>query len=782
MKIIKESIDIEGYSINDKTVFDTLRNISHNLFNFQSRLEFLPMKDYLLISKENLVDDYEQNIDNYEYFEYFSAILLMHINNVTFKTVYEKLYNFIEAPIYRIFDFDYDAYKRVYSPNVKKFVVNLDFVDDENGIIKFVDDPLLIKTCDKIDFQEIPSETKYLYIYKKTITPLIPKFKDILHEGYVGISLINITKRYLPNFSYTFCYAECSRPNLNENKKVTNWCNEEKNEYNIFPYVFKENVVGEKYSDFVKQCSIKEINILLTQYENAITLCNAIFMRYENRGVNPDNLIVYRSQEKVKIPIYDKIKKFLGFGTDYETNSYIETDLILYITDFTDVTIEYVSLTAEVTEYNTNTIENRISKNKGYELNNLLNYTKSRRTNFEYKKIKGKKGEVVQFSYKPNVLENDLEFDNDDDLFNHKMILYNNSCYINNKQSKIEFEKTISVKLNEFNTKVETVLTKEEILKTCEEYILFLIYMKGSTCFNFIHHMDNMYNIMTKLNKKLKEYHYPLYITNSLEYTMTNCFERLPIHNLFTRSNVISIFNMIKNLVMRICAYRLIYIIASEIFYNHPDVNLGTKILPLLVPSREGLGVPISLFKTISSFLVKNVMSKFLEQHWTFFLILFIQLYPDIITNVKSLWAKSMEVLDYLYEKPKYYKDLEIFSNKLKKQNDDNTWDVMKLEEDIDKVEESELNGVSELDEVSELGDINELDEVSELEEGSELEDISQLGEISEDGQIPRLNNNIISKILKYLLSLSTKEYNNVKNRILKGDFSMIGILLKLQA
>lgn len=743
MKINKESVDIDGYYINENTTFDTLRNISHNLLNFQSRLEYLHVQEYLLVSKEILREDYLENLDNYDYFEYFSSVLLMHINNVTFKTKYEKLYNFLEAPVYRIFNFDYDAYKHVYAPNIKKFVVNLKFLEDEEGTIKFLDDPLLIKTCNKIDFEEVPTEKKIFYIYKKTSTPLIPNFKNILHEAYLGLSLINITKKYLPNFTFTYCYTECSRPNINENKKVINWCNEEKNEYNIFPYIFKENVAGVKYSDYIEYCTDYELNLLLCQYENALTLCDAIFMKYENRGTNENNLIVYKSDKKFKIPLYNKIKKIFNIGGEYETNSYIETDLILYITDFNDVTIEYVSLGAEVTEYNTNTIENKISKNKNYSFDKLLNYTKSIRE-FEYTKIIGIKGEIEHKLYEPVIEHNFGKFGDD---FNEKMILYNDFCYEKKKGYKKEFETTILMKLEKFNKELNRTLDSKEVLMTCEEYILFLIYMKGSTCFNFIHHMDNMYNIMTGLTQKLKEYNYPSYTVNSLEHTMAKCYERLPIHNLFTKSNVISIFNMIKNLVMRICAYRLIYIIAAEIYYNHPDVNLGTKILPLLVPSKEGLGIPISLFKTISSFLVKNVMSKFLENHWTFLLILFIQLYPDIINNTKSLWNKSFEVLENLYTTPQYYSMLEIFSNKLKNQNDEDTWTMMKTDEE--RVESIEGESQESIEEIS-----------------------------LRNNEIPKLNNNKISKVLKYLLSLSAKEYNNVKNKILKGDFSMVSKLI----
>lgn len=726
MKLRKESIEIGGYYISDKTSFEELRNISHELFNYQSRIDFTIFKDYLVIPKETLHEDYIDNINNYEYFEYFSSILLMHINNVTFKTKYDKFYKFLEAPVYRIFNFDYDSYKYVYSPNIKKFVVNLIFDKEENGVIKFVDDPLLIETCSDIEFDKKPIEKNYLYIYKQKNTPIIPNFKNLLHEAYVGISLINITKKYLPNFSYTFCYAECSRPNINENKKVINWCNEEKDEYNVFPYVFKENIVGIKYSEYIKNCTLEEINILLNQYENALILCKGLFIKYENRSTNENNLIVCKLDYEIKIPIYKENKKY--FSVDYETENYIKTDLILYITDFSDITIEYVSLGAEVTEYNTNTIQNKISNKKAHTFDDLVKFTKKINKNYEYKKLIGKKGQVY---FEPYLIELDKKMYN-------QMDLYNNSCL--NKKEKFEtFENYISSKIENFKNILDNVNTKEKIVKICEEYILFLIYMKGSTCYNFIHYMDDMYKIVQNLTEKLKEYNYPLYLTNSLQFSLVKCYERLPTNNLFTKSNVISIFNMIKNLVMRICSYRLIYIISCEIYFLQTDIGLGTKILPLLIPSKEGLGVPISLFKTISSFFVKNVISKFLENYWVFLILLFIQLYPDILDNVLSLWDKSFEVLEYISKYPKYYNLLDSFSKKLEKQNDNDTWDVMK--------------------------DDNEIDE-------KPLSKKLKPNEYKTEN-LPRLNNDKITKILKYMLNLSQDKIIEIKNKILNGKYTL---------
>lgn len=682
MIIDKEYGDFNGHHFGNKTSYDEIKLIVQNFYNAQSHIEI--DGNYFITDREAIFSDYADQVDQFYYFWSLSQILLAHVHDISYKSTYEKASTFVESPIYNIFNMDYSRYKRVQPWNIKKFPFDFHLKKKKNGMYYFEDKILCMRTID--DRHENKASEKNFIIYKYIKVDTSKEYKNILHEGLVGYFLYNKAKIYLPNFIYTFCYFECSKPKL-DNINLLNWCNDEMKNYHFVPYLIQENVNGISLDKYILKASQEELSMIFFQYDNALRLMDMIFIKHENRGTNPQNLIIYKTEKKIKIPYYEQNKKY--FNSENITKSYVEANFILFVTNYEDTTIEYDYQDYNIMEKATEIMSNSVSNRPSYTSKSLLNYIKSIKPEFSYQMPPLIEGNKEMYDYKvplKNVMDMESEL-SDVQKSKYQQLGYNTDCFLKEENQYFSFITFIKNEIIVVEQNLTSTDNKNEIYAICERYILFLIYLRGSTCYNFIHYMDRLYRLIQYCIRKLSLFE-DNDIKKSLILTMDRCYQKLPTHHLLSWNNTISVITMISNLINRTMMYKMILTIATDIIFSL-NKNVAINIIPFIFPAKLDDGIYIAIVRFISSTFVKSVVSKFLETHWIIMLLIFIQVYPSLINQTKTMWDLSLEIYESFLKTP-FQKPLELFSKELEETNVEDAWEIMKTDENLDSIKEKD--------------------------------------------------------------------------------------------
>lgn len=453
-----------NYQLNIDSSFEDIKSVKDNFFKYLDSIK--PYKNFLLVLKQDLDQDYKDNFLNYLFFDAVSNILVSYeFNKIGDNDVYKKLINIAD-------DIKNDAGK------IKQFIIDLRYEKMVENVVYLKDEFVEVKTL----HGSVNSE-----------------YKNILHEAYVGMAHVNKSKYYIPNFSYTFCYSECSEIFMeNGDNKILTWCNIPKENENLRPYSFRENVNGIPLSIYIKDCSGEEATILFLQYLNAYNFAKFLFKKYENRGVSISNLIVVDAGSLVNIPVYDESNPF-------NSSIYIQSNLILYITNFEDSTIGVSS--------------NVVTNNPDYEPKLLLrDIIKIRNQKLDLNYV-FKQGKVV--NHKP---------------FNFKSLLKDyTSDLCGNRNGTSNMESYITNFLGMSNKKFKKI---NDVVYAADEFIQFLMKISSVKCLNYSkylklisHRKNNIFLNMDRMSMKRK--HEILYET--LKNTIRLNYERLPSKSLLSK-------------------------------------------------------------------------------------------------------------------------------------------------------------------------------------------------------------------------------------------------------
>lgn len=161
---------------------------------------------------------------------------------------------------------------------------------------------------------------KDLFVIK---VPQNPKYDNLFHEYFVGISCLNKLRRHIPTFSYVFGAFTCSPPIINKDKSVSSFCSSKNNGVN---YVIFEKVNGPSFRDVVKNCT-------LTQYLSYMIQV-IIGLKFAHRHCDFTHYDLHDENVLLRdIPTANK--KWVYVPYDYNnTTLYIKTDRIPTIIDY----------------------------------------------------------------------------------------------------------------------------------------------------------------------------------------------------------------------------------------------------------------------------------------------------------------------------------------------------------------------------------------------------------------------------------------------------------------
>jgi hypothetical protein len=301
---------IDSYHFDLKSDYEYINSVYEKLNDYLYN-KHTKEKDYLIVDTEILFDDYFRNINNYFYFRKIEELLIYHVNNKLYTILFNKIYKFIEAPVYNLLNYYTNSSKYMSPQNIKKVIKSTNNLDYDD-YIHFSNGPIKIITHKNINYEPDIQKSKIFYFVNKYTMPYLDDEKDLLHTAYIGMMIMNNVKYYLPNIMYTFMYTKCSRPNI-INNEVINWCNLENKDYFNFPYLYVENIEGVYLSDFLKVCSDIELSYICIQYKNLLTFLKYYLNEYVNRNHNLDQFKIVKLTSEIEIPIYNVKKNNLKY-------------------------------------------------------------------------------------------------------------------------------------------------------------------------------------------------------------------------------------------------------------------------------------------------------------------------------------------------------------------------------------------------------------------------------------------------------------------------------------
>lgn len=558
--------------------------------------------NYLSYDISNIQNEYEKNINNCYYFESVQKILYSYINNKYYNVTYDYVKSIINFKLFGNLSIDkfltislksdVDYYKdRLYPENLKLFFRNLK--SDGNVIghdsYNMIEDPIIIKNFQK--YQEILNYGKNFY-----------------HELITGLYVFNKFKKDIPNIPYIFAYLECTKPIFDDNLNVISWCEVSNNE-NDGGYVIKENIQGPTLKDYINECSEEDLTSLVYQYLNFLNYTRIHLKKYINKGTNLDNLIVKKIKDYIYIPIY----------TEMFTNKYLKTNIILYISDFSDSYIEYTYTSTAAFFYDNTVKMNNLKEN------NTPDYTFEK---FKEDVINLRNG----FKLNPNILTFVDTFEKKESIKFVEKFNFNFYCkdlYKNDKEYDtivVKFNEFLDMELNKYDIDI-TILDNYESISIISNFNKLLIFLKGCLCFNFIEKTKRIFKIYDNFQYILKN-RFGLELSLNLSEGLEKSIRKIPKFSLFG----ITIRNDYETIKSDIC-YKIVGIfflilslsmshIFSRSFIMPFDEGFTPYIRYSLITYLGSSLVGISLFNgNISIGLVK--ISKILKYFLEVFLLLY---------------------------------------------------------------------------------------------------------------------------------------------------------------
>ena len=552
---IKKNIITEMFKNGYKNINDekNILKLKEELYNFMYNI--YSIKNFFLVSKDDIYELFKKDRINPILHKKISEIILSYQNNRLYKPFYKYIVDIPKNIKY------YTGYSKnesfMNSSNIKHFIMKLKYDYNDNYIYYFNDSFMTIKTF-KIDFND-----------KKNF---IDEYIGFLFEAMMGMKYINQLKDYLPNFAYTYSYSECSeffmKLDDNENIKIKTWCNKTIHKDRLYPYITKEGLENTiSLSDFLKNNSINNFSNklyeILLQFKNAIATASYLLKCYENRGLNLDNLRLYKygKGNEIDIPIYEfnyELKQIGSLKTRYlliiENHSNCKINNDFYYKNNNNI-VNYSTLLTYINEYFKSINQfykiNFITLEAIYNYSNLIDTT------------------ITTYNVKKNIIIKFL-YDKKSKIWSKSMnyCTYGNPKY---ETFKEDFIKYINGKIKFFNDKIDNskIISIEELIILCEKYIKFISILLKSNCIKYTEILHDNYIIKQKLEILLKNNkQYNNNITEDLLYTITMLNNELPESNY-----IISMFGNINLFMLSLCLAVILSILC--IFLIYPDLLNG---------------------------------------------------------------------------------------------------------------------------------------------------------------------------------------------------------------
>lgn len=223
----------------------------------------------------------------------------------------------------------------------------------------------------EFNLKKIDEDINFIYLHDHFFHFKVLKLEKSLKQLYnimIGFLYFNGLKRYIPNVIFTYAYFECLSPIIKENKVLT-WCNISKND-NV-SYSVTEYIDGMSIDKFIEQNNSDEIvDQIVAQYYNLEFLMENLFGSFVNHNKKMSNLLILELEKEIDMPMHTTSKD----NKTIDTRGYFKTKYVLYLVDFSDISIKDYSYTSSIDVFNGDDFANVIKQKSGqYKQPNLSN-------------------------------------------------------------------------------------------------------------------------------------------------------------------------------------------------------------------------------------------------------------------------------------------------------------------------------------------------------------------------------------------------------------------------
>lgn len=550
--------------------------------------------------------EYLNNVTNHLYFEAIQKIIYSYYNDKTYSITYDyirsalnfkflnKVINFKLISGNKKIDY-YQDY--IYSPNVKNFIENVTYKSHNKELYshKIEEGPIIMEIVPKqIEYyvnrqEDLQSDDKNKQPVKKS--PFVENYKNTLHKIVSGLYVFNHFKKDIPNVPYIFSYMECSGPTLdNKNTKIITWCDLSENENTNMCYFMEENIKGTSMKNFISNCSQIELSSLMFQYLNFLKYTKIHLYKYINKGTSLDNLMVVKLDHDIYIPIY----------TDEFIKKYLKTNVILYITDFSDSYIEYKYSSTRNIIFGSTVVLNNLKKDKfnfdyNYDVfkNDIYKYRTDQdvsKLTFVDKKIEANEFKKIKFMKK-------VKFNN------YCLENYKNESKENFKKTEQEFFKFLNQELKKYDVENLNDYDNDQIIILVSNFNKFLMFLKGCLCFNFVNMMPEIYKVYNNIDLILG-FRLDLSLRLNLLKSLKNSINKLPSISILGLRIGTDYWDVLKNTCFKLIG---ICLICSWINGLDQEIDVGKYEKGVAYTEKERIDVFNMLNKRFYKGEIKDV-------------------------------------------------------------------------------------------------------------------------------------------------------------------------------
>ena len=215
-----------------------------------------------------------------------------------------------------------------YNPEIMKTMscLVMSLLDDEFGYMEMLNQSQVLKLVNKDHM--IIFFSHFFQGKNKVLTFKYDK-DDIIHEGFIGLFVVNRIREVLPTFSWTYGFTSCNLPIFTQKTGkdiIVTACNQKVKQMNKdYIGLITEYVKGDTLTKFVKSPNINDKYLI----SSLLTICYSLkyaseMFLYTHWDLHTDNILmreldiknnyIYLPKEKKYLWVGDKIATIIDYG------------------------------------------------------------------------------------------------------------------------------------------------------------------------------------------------------------------------------------------------------------------------------------------------------------------------------------------------------------------------------------------------------------------------------------------------------------------------------------
>ena len=215
-----------------------------------------------------------------------------------------------------------------YNPEIMKTMscLVMSLLDDEFGYMEMLNQSQVLKLVNK---DHMIIFFSHFFQGKNKVLTFKYDQDDIIHEGFIGLFVVNKIREVLPTFSWTYGFTSCNLPIFTQKTGkdiIVTACNQKVKQMNgDYIGLITEYVKGDTLTKFVKSPNINDKYLI----SSLLTICYSLkyaseMFFYTHWDLHTDNILmreldtknnyIYLPKEKKYLWVGDKIATIIDFG------------------------------------------------------------------------------------------------------------------------------------------------------------------------------------------------------------------------------------------------------------------------------------------------------------------------------------------------------------------------------------------------------------------------------------------------------------------------------------